>query len=193
MTSVRIPADPSRSVLAFEHGTLTAKLSAPRGRDLQQPHSRDEVYVVVSGNGTFVHGDRRDAFGPGDFLFAAAGVVHRFEDFSDDLAVWVLFYGAEGGEVGDEASVRMAASVRSEVVFEHGTLSVELYAPRGVDKQKPHARDEVYVVVSGNGTFVHGDRSERFAPGDFIFVAAGVEHRFVDFSDDFLVWVFFYG
>jgi hypothetical protein len=24
--------------------------------------------------------------------------VHRFEAFSDDLAVWVIFYGVEGGE-----------------------------------------------------------------------------------------------
>ena len=28
----------------------------------------------------------------------AAGITHRFEDFSDDLVVWVLFYGPEGGE-----------------------------------------------------------------------------------------------
>jgi hypothetical protein len=31
-------------------------------------------------------------------LFAAAGVEHRFENFSDDLALWVIFYGPEGGE-----------------------------------------------------------------------------------------------
>ena len=108
MTSLRLnPAewleklptsDGKRSVLAFEHGTLQVKLYAPRGTDPQQPHTRDEAYVVVSGSGTFVHGDRRDPFQPGDFLFAAAGVVHRFEDFTDDLAVWVLFYGPEGGE-----------------------------------------------------------------------------------------------
>lgn len=90
--------DGVRSVLAFEHGTLTVKLYAPRGTDPQKPHTRDEAYVVVSGSGTFVHGDRRDPFGPGDFLFAAAGLPHRFEDFTDDLAVWVLFYGPEGGE-----------------------------------------------------------------------------------------------
>lgn len=86
------------SVLAFEHGTLTVKLYAPRGTDPQTPHTRDEAYVVVSGSGVFVKGDRRDPFGPGDFLFAAAGVPHRFEDFTDDLAVWVIFYGPEGGE-----------------------------------------------------------------------------------------------
>lgn len=89
---------PGGSKLAFEHGTLTVKVYAPRGTDPQTPHTRDEAYVVISGSGTFVHGERRDAFGPGDFLFAAAGVVHRFEDFTDDFAVWVLFYGPEGGE-----------------------------------------------------------------------------------------------
>lgn len=35
---------------------------------------------------------------PGDFLFVPAGVEHRFEEFTDDLAVWVVFYGPDGGE-----------------------------------------------------------------------------------------------
>lgn len=43
-------------------------------------------------------GDRSDRFGPGDFLFVSAGVVHRFVDFTEDLVVWVVFYGPEGGE-----------------------------------------------------------------------------------------------
>ena len=88
----------ARSALLFEHGTLQAKVYAPRGTDPQNPHTRDEVYVVMQGHGTFVDGDDRYPFGPGDFLFVAAGVAHRFEDFTDDLAVWVLFYGPEGGE-----------------------------------------------------------------------------------------------
>jgi tellurite resistance-related uncharacterized protein len=25
-------------------------------------------------------------------------VVHRFEEFTDDMMVWVFFYGPEGGE-----------------------------------------------------------------------------------------------
>lgn len=90
--------DGKRFVLAFEHGTLAVELYAPRGHDPQQPHTRDEVYVVVSGSGTFVHGEGRDAFQPGDLLFAEAGLTHRFENFTDDLVVWVLFYGPEGGE-----------------------------------------------------------------------------------------------
>ena len=95
-----------RSAQVFGHGSLTVKVYAPRGRDPQQPHTRDEVYVVASGRGEFVSdGGERVPFGPNDFLFAAAGVAHRFENFSDDFAVWVLFYGPEGGEVehGDDA------------------------------------------------------------------------------------------
>jgi hypothetical protein len=34
-------------------------------------------------------------------LFVPAGVEHRFEDFSDDFAVWVVFWGPDGGEGGE--------------------------------------------------------------------------------------------
>jgi len=80
------------------HGTLSVEIYAPRGVDPQQPHDRDEVYVVASGKGEFVCDARRQPFAPGDLMFVPAGVTHRFENFSDDFAVWVLFYGPEGGE-----------------------------------------------------------------------------------------------
>jgi quercetin dioxygenase-like cupin family protein len=56
------------------------------------------VYVVAEGRGQFRNGQTVHRFGPGDVLFVPAGVVHRFEAFSDDLVVWVFFYGPEGGE-----------------------------------------------------------------------------------------------
>lgn len=87
-----------RFVELFRRGTLSVELYAPRGRDPQSPHTRDEVYVVAQGRGSFLNGDARHPFGPGDVLFVPAGVVHRFEGFGDDLVVWVLFYGPEGGE-----------------------------------------------------------------------------------------------
>ena len=46
-------------------------------------------------------GDERQRFGPADALFVPAGMTHRFEDFTDDLAIWVMFYGPVGGEGGD--------------------------------------------------------------------------------------------
>jgi mannose-6-phosphate isomerase-like protein (cupin superfamily) len=95
----RLPgADNERFVGMFRHGTLLVELYAPRGHDLQQPHARDEIYVIASGHGTFFDGTTRRLFGPGDLLFVAAGIPHRFEDFSADFAVWVMFYGPEGGE-----------------------------------------------------------------------------------------------
>lgn len=84
----------------FRHGSLLVEVYAPRGTDPQQPHTRDEAYVVVQGSGQFVLGDRREQFEAGDFLFVPAGLAHRFENFTDDLVVWVIFYGPEGGEQG---------------------------------------------------------------------------------------------
>ena len=78
-------------------------------------------------------------------------------------------------------------------LFQHGSLEIEIYRPRVVDKQKPHTRDEIYVVISGTGMFVNGDSRLPFAPGEVLFVPAGVVHRFEDFTDDFATWVFFYG
>jgi hypothetical protein len=49
------------------------------------------------------------------------------------------------------------------LAFEHGSLSVELYAPRGIDAQSPHRRDELYVVVRGEGWFVNGSDRHHFA------------------------------
>ena len=82
---------------------------------------------------------------------------------------------------------------RYATVLEHGTLDIEIYAPRGHDPQTPHTRDEVYVVVQGRGEFRNGPRMERFASGDVLFVPAHVEHRFETFTDDLVVWVIFYG
>src|SRR5687767_8042848 len=89
-----------RFAKVMEHGSLVVEIYAPRGRDPQQAHTRDEAYVVVTGSGHFVNGDARHGFGPGDFLFVPAGVAHRFENFTEDVVVWVIFYGPEGGEEG---------------------------------------------------------------------------------------------
>ena len=88
----------------FHHGSLQIEIYAPRGRDTQRPHTRDEVYAVIRGNGLYVNGNQRYAFVPGDILFAAAGERHHFEGFSEDFFAWVLFYGPEGGEEGTPES-----------------------------------------------------------------------------------------
>ena len=85
-------------VSLLRHGSLEVEIYRPVKVDKQKPHTRDEVYVVISGSGMFVHGETRKPFESGEVLIVPASVVHRFEDFTDDFATWVFFYGPEGGE-----------------------------------------------------------------------------------------------
>ncbi len=82
----------------FSHGTLSLEIYKPKDVDLQQPHTRDEVYVIISGSGEFVCDGTKTTFSPGDFLFVPAGMEHRFMNFTKDFSTWVIFYGPEGGE-----------------------------------------------------------------------------------------------
>jgi mannose-6-phosphate isomerase-like protein (cupin superfamily) len=87
------------AVSLMQRGTLKVKLSLPVLPNQQTPHAQDEIYVIIRGRGVLLHDGERDSFESGDLLFVAAGTEHRFEDFTEDLAVWVVFYGAEGGEL----------------------------------------------------------------------------------------------
>jgi mannose-6-phosphate isomerase-like protein (cupin superfamily) len=86
------------SVQLLSHGTMRLKYYAPQINDLQTPHKQDELYIIASGNGTFFRNGERVHFKQNDVLFAPAGTEHRFENFTNDFATWVVFYGAEGGE-----------------------------------------------------------------------------------------------
>jgi mannose-6-phosphate isomerase-like protein (cupin superfamily) len=83
----------------FSQGDGRFVLFKPEGADTQTPHTQDEVYIVISGTGTFRRGDDVVPFVPGDMLFVAAHVPHRFESFSDDFLTWVAFWGPKGGSV----------------------------------------------------------------------------------------------
>jgi mannose-6-phosphate isomerase-like protein (cupin superfamily) len=99
-----LDASGAKFVELFRHGTLSVELYRPGDVDAQQPHARDELYVVAAGRGTFLCEDGRTPVGPGDVVFVAAGRPHRFVDFTPDLEVWVAFYGPPGGEAGSGAS-----------------------------------------------------------------------------------------
>lgn len=94
-------ASGAHAIDLFQHGTVKIKLSQPVPPNRQTPHEQDELYVVVRGSGVLVHEGKRDPFETGDLMFIAAGTEHHVEDFSDDLTVWVIFYGSPGGEVTD--------------------------------------------------------------------------------------------
>jgi mannose-6-phosphate isomerase-like protein (cupin superfamily) len=95
--AARIAALPLPYDVLFERGDVTVEFYAPRGVDRQEPHDRDEIYVVATGSGTFVRGEERVPFGPGDFLYVSAFETHRFEDFGEDFGTWVVFFGPVGG------------------------------------------------------------------------------------------------
>ena len=106
----RIPGLPSaqgptgeRYALAFAHGTMSLGFYAPAGADPQAPHKRDEVYIVQAGTGELVIAGVRHGCKPGDAFFVGSGVVHRFENFSEGFATWVVFWGPAGGEPDDSA------------------------------------------------------------------------------------------
>lgn len=63
--------------------------------DGQQPHTEDEVYVVLAGRGRFTAGDETREAGPGDVIFVPARVPHRFHDIREELRIVVVFGPAE--------------------------------------------------------------------------------------------------
>jgi mannose-6-phosphate isomerase-like protein (cupin superfamily) len=76
-------------------------------------------------------------------------------------------------------------------LLERGGMYVEIYAPEKVDLQTPHDQDEIYVIISGSGVFFNDGERSAFKPGDLLFVPAGIEHRFENFTGDFKTWVIF--
>lgn len=87
-----------RFTVVMKHGSMSVEYYAPKIKDLQTPHLQDELYVIVKGKAIFIRGDEKISCMSGDVLFVPAGVKHKFENFSDDFATWVIFYGPEGGE-----------------------------------------------------------------------------------------------
>jgi mannose-6-phosphate isomerase-like protein (cupin superfamily) len=79
------------------------------------------------------------------------------------------------------------------VALAHGTMSVEVYAPRGNDPQTPHEQDELYIVFQGRAVLeLEGERREAPA-GTVLFVPARARHRFYELTADFAAWVVFWG
>lgn len=88
-----------RAVVVLRRGTLDVALGLPVRPSQQTPHAQDEIYFIIQGRGVLLHDGKRDRFESGDLLFVAAGIEHQFEDTTEDLALWRVFYGPDGGEI----------------------------------------------------------------------------------------------
>ncbi len=69
---------------------------ASGSKDAQDPHTEDEVYIVLRGQAQATVADEKFAVRPGSFLYVPARVPHRFHEIEGDLALLVLFAPAEG-------------------------------------------------------------------------------------------------
>jgi mannose-6-phosphate isomerase-like protein (cupin superfamily) len=103
-------------------------------------------------------------------------------------ADWIFSLAQAATKLPDDPDV-----MRFHYMLRHGTMKIRLYGPQGVDAQTPHKQDELYVIVSGSGYFKKNGEQRTFQPNDVIFVEAGADHRFEDFTADFLTWVIFWG
>lgn len=63
--------------------------------DAQQPHSEDEVYYIVSGQGFIIVGEEQSPVQTGSIIFVAAKVRHFFHDISEKMSILVFFAPAE--------------------------------------------------------------------------------------------------
>jgi mannose-6-phosphate isomerase-like protein (cupin superfamily) len=65
-------------------------------------------------------------------------------------------------------------------------LSVGTYSiPKGgLDDQRPHLEDEIYVVRTGRATLVTDSGTAQVEPGSVVFVPAREKHQFVDITED---------
>ena len=72
-------------------------------------------------------------------------------------------------------------------------MSAGLYVlpAEGSDPQRPHHEDELYYVLRGRGWFRAGDDEKEVSAGSVLFVAAEVEHRFYDITEELAVLVLF--
>ena len=92
-----------------------------------------------------------------------------------------------------ETSDAYPAGARFVTMMAGGSMSVEVFAPRDQDRQQAHAKDGLFFIQRGTAHLLIGAQRYDCATGDAFFVAAGVERRFEDFSDDFVTWAVFYG
>lgn len=95
---------PTRATYLEHHRTPDLSVGTyaipANGEDPQDPHTEDEVYVVIAGRATLHTEQGEFPAGPGDILFVPAGVAHHFEAVEPDFRVVVVFGPAEGSRAG---------------------------------------------------------------------------------------------
>lgn len=97
------------------------------------------------------------------------------------------------GKIADIDSARAESGKLYREFLRVPSMSAGLYvlSPGATDPQRPHHEDEMYYVVRGRGCFQAGDEDTEVSVGSVLFVAAEVEHKFHDITEELAILVFF--
>ena len=98
-------------------------------------------------------------------------------------------------QVSIDEAIQLLSHEKSRFVevMKDGDMTIEYYAPVIIDEQQPHKKDELYIIASGTSEFLRDKEKLTCKKGDVLFVPAHMEHRFINFTQDFASWVIFYG
>lgn len=96
-------------------------------------------------------------------------------------------------QIGELLNQRQGAGKLYQEFLRVPAMSAGMYvlSAGSVDQQKPHREDELYYVVRGRARMKAGDQDREVSAGSVIFVAAEVEHRFYDITEELALLVFF--
>jgi mannose-6-phosphate isomerase-like protein (cupin superfamily) len=59
----------------------------PFEKDVQEPHSGDEIYFVIRGNGFIKMNNKKNKIMPNSFIYVPANMEHQFVDNPEELIV----------------------------------------------------------------------------------------------------------
>jgi len=90
-------------------------------------------------------------------------------------------------------ALRPPKGSRAAEVFRDDHVWIRFAARPTSGPQVPHDRDEFYIVASGTARYRWDSGETMIGPGDMMFAAAHAPHGYDQFSEDFSVWVVFYG
>ncbi|MDH3708257.1 MAG: cupin domain-containing protein [Cyclobacteriaceae bacterium] len=79
--------------------------------------------------------------------------------------------------------------------LDEGSISAGIYELRthDEDRQQPHLMDEIYFILNGKSRFNVESQTTTLEAGDVLFVRAGLDHKFLDISEDLRTLVWFSG
>jgi mannose-6-phosphate isomerase-like protein (cupin superfamily) len=80
----------------FRYDSLSVEIYKPEGKDLQSPHTKDEAYIIVEGNGTFNLNGKITQFTKGDFYFCSCTYRTSLRNFLRRFFnLGLVFWGRE--------------------------------------------------------------------------------------------------